>query len=229
MRLNLDWIDNPDVSSYAKLNELVFFTKDAKANGFDAASEVLAACKLFLEETEAGYRPSFVRLRPAMAITSAGVMLHRLMEYMDVAPDETSRVKQVIQLLDFLAFSCSDNSKHYVHLVAFEYADFLKKRESPGLNVFFDFIVKHAETAKTRSLLRAFFAPRIFVVGYEESCLYPEIFKAIERRSVAAEWFSAHMSKGMLFKVYEATGYPLLKDLMDKKGRGAALAVDLGI
>lgn len=229
MRLNLDWINDPAIDSYEKLNSKLFFTKDAKANGFDAGSEVLAACKLFLEEVEQGYRPSFTRIRPFMAIRTAGVILHRLMDFYDVARDEISRTKQVIQLLDFLTNSCNDTTKGYAHLAAFEYADFLRLRGGPGLPFFCDFLVEHAETRQRRTLLKTFLIPKVHIVGYDDSCLYPEIYKAVERRANPATWFAGYFSQKQLIGFYDSARYPILKTLMGRKGRGQALEIDLGM
>lgn len=229
MRLNFDWLDDPAVTSYGTLNEVLFFTKDAAANGFVAASELLAANILFMTEMQPLYRPSFARIRPVSAIRSAGVILHKYLNVSDPALSETECVDSVLELLSFLLFRCNPNTAKYGFLMAGEYFDYLKHRGGPGVDYAADKIIEKFETSSRGKILKKLLEPKVSLSSYGDFCLYGKIFEAIERRGEPAQWFQANMSQAAILKAYQSAGYPVLKSVMTRQTRGHALEADLGL
>lgn len=224
MRLNFDWID--EANSLAALTTKMFFTAEAVSNGYKAGQEVLSATQRFVTATESEYRPTFFRIRPAEAIRSAGVLLHKQLDFMDAAENEHERVDQVLELLEFLSFRCHPNTKQYSFLMAAEYFDYLQHRGGDSLHYAADRLLSAKKPSRLLSIL---WSPEVSLSSYGDFCLYAEIRRAVDRQPDSNAWLKSNLNQAALLKAYQTGAYPELNAVMTRKTRGKALESDLGM
>lgn len=226
MRLNFAWINDPEVRSLTALNSRLFFTKDAESNGFKAAQEVMMATQRFVTGLEAEYKPLFARIRPVMGINSAGVILHKQLDFMDACRTENEKVDIVLELFEFLSFKSNQNMKHYSFLMAAEYFDYLQYRDTSVLAYAADSLIKADNPSRTLGVL---WGPELSLASFGDFCLYEEIRKAVGRLPDGTEWLKTSLKQTALLKAYQTGAYPELKTAMTRKTRGKALESDLGL
>ena len=226
MRVNFSWIDDPELKTLNHLDSRLFFSGDAEANGIKAGSEVFAATNRFVTGTREEYRPLFFRIRPAEAIRSAGVILHKQLEFMDAAPTETDRIDQVLELLEFLSFDCNKNTKLYSFLMAAEYFDFLQYRGGGALAYAADKLIQLKRSSR---ILGHLWGPEVSLASYGDFCLYAKIKEAVDRLPDGEAWLKSNLNQNAMLKAYQTGAYPELNAIMTRKTRGKALESDLGM
>lgn len=202
---------------------------EAGSNGFQAAPDILIACKMFLTEMPDGYRHYFSSIKPLMALRTSGIILHKLLEFRDEASNEKQRVNLVLQLVNHLMFHRSGKAKPYAPLVVAEYIEFLRHRNQETLGFALDQLITEAEHRPKQCVMKRMWSEASLIKESGDYGIFEEVFQAVKHKVEPRIWFSAHVSQRVMINAYEASQQPEIRASMNRWARGHVLEQDLGM
>ena len=158
-----------------------------------------------------------------------GIALHAWLQRDGGALATNYRQATILKLFDAFATKRNQYFKSHTAKVVADVFDYLNTYEADELNSLAQIIVNRSPAKDGKELLSAIFEPSAISQVSQESCLYPTIFSEINKHKETLVWFQKNIPQRLLPYAYNLSGDLNIRSLMDKKSRGRAVELDLGL